>query len=529
MYDLLIKNGFIIDGTGSPGYHGDVAVKDGKIAKIKRRITDEAKESIDAAGLTVTPGFIDSHSHGDIILERYPDCRYKLEQGVTTEIVGLCGSSCAPISERYEEDGIKTNQDMMPGAAPDTSDHLRTFSEYMEYMGASAYGTNIAGYIGHNTIRIAVMGYEGRMPSEEELQQMKDYVKDAMEAGALGISLGTHYSPGSYSDVKEAIALCEVVVQYGGSLSVHMRSEDHKLLEGVAAVLELVRATGIPAVISHHKASGKPELCWGLPKQSLQMIEQANAEGYDVFIDQYPYTASATVMNSWLPMELHALGQNRLMQGFEDPDTRKEYRDMVLKGETTEEYFYGVMISTSESRPQYNGWMLLDAAKDEGSDPCDFLFDILHDDNMATGCINWRICEEDVKLIMQNPRVMVGTDGLMYPGCANCHPRSVASFPRVLGHYVREEKTLTLVDAVRKITGLPSMVYGLEGKGILRTGMDADITIFDADRIIDKADFKNCFLRCEGLSYVIVAGHIVVKDARYLGGVYGRMMKMNNN
>lgn len=525
MYDLLIKNGFIIDGTGSPGFHADVAVKDGKIVKIARKILGEAAQVIDATGLTVTPGFIDAHSHDDILLEKYPDCRYKLEQGVTTDVVGMCGSSCAPISDQYAEDGLKSNQDLMNGAAPDTKEHYGWFSEYMDYMGQKSFGANIAGYIGHNAIRIAVMGYEDRAPSEKEMAQMKAYVEDAMKAGALGISLGTHYSPGSYSDVNEAIELCKVVVDYGGSMTVHMRNEDHLLLEGVKEVLEIVHATHIPTVISHHKASGKPELCWGLPKQSLKMIEEANAEGYDIFMDQYPYTASATVMNSWLPKELHAIGQNQLIHDFGIPEKRKEYRDIVLKGETPEEYFFGVMISISDTRPEYNGVMLLDAAAKEGIDPCYFLFDLLRDDKMATGCINWRICEEDVKLIMQNPRVMVGTDGLMYPGCPNCHPRSVASFPRVLGHYVREEKTLSLMDAVRKITGLPSMVYGLEGKGILRTGMDADITIFNADTIIDKADFKNCFLRCEGLHYVIVAGHVVVKDAEYLGGLYGKMLR----
>ena len=527
MYDLLIKNGFIIDGSGSPGIHADLAVKDGKIVKIKRCIQQPAAQVIDAQGLVVAPGFIDSHSHDDLIMEKDPACAHKLEQGITTEIVGMCGFSCAPISDEHLEDGLRTNKNLMHDGVPTDNAHLKCYSQYQAHIKNLAFGPSVAGYVGHNTIRIAVMGYDNRDPSPEELQRMKDYVKDAMEAGALGISLGLFYAPGTYSKTQEAIELCRVAASYGGSLSLHMRNENEKLIEAVEEVLQIVRATGIKAVISHHKASGRPELCWGLPKRSLELIEEANQEGYDVFLDQYPYAASSTVLNSQLPKELHALGHDALMKGFADPETRKIFREKMLRGTTAEDYFFGVMIGASQSRRDLTGVMLLEAAKKENIDPCDLFFDLLLNDNMGTSCINWKISEEDVQMIMAYPRTMIGTDGLMYPGCTNCHPRATASFPRVLGHYVREVKNITLVDAIRKITGMPSMLYGLEGKGLLRVGMDADITIFNADTIIDCANFEHCFTKCQGLNYVIVAGHVVVTDAVYQGGLFGKALSIS--
>jgi len=305
-----------------------------------------------------------------------------------------------------------------------------------------------------------------------------------------------------------------------------MRYENHRVVEGVEEVLRIVKATGIRAVISHHKASGKPSLCWGLPKKTLAMIDKANEDGYDIFLDQYPYAASSTVMNCQLPTRLHSLGFEQLIKDFASKEKRADYKKEMLNGGTPEEFFFGVMIGASDSRPDLNGAMLLEAAKKENIDPFDLYFDLLMNDKMGTGTIHLWISEDDVKLIMRNPHTMIGTDGLMYPGCKNCHPRAIASFPRVLGHYVREEKVLTLVEAIRKMTGMPSMLYGLNGKGLLRVGMDADIVIFDADKIIDKANFENCFTKAEGVNYVMIAGNIVVKDANYLGGLYGKAMRI---
>lgn len=525
MYDLLIQNGFLIDGSGSPGIHADLAVQQGKIAQIRRNIRQPAAQVINADGLVVAPGFIDSHSHDDLILACDPAFAHKLEQGITTQIVGMCGFSNAPISDQFLQEGVRTNQNLMhTGLAPDNT-HLRLFSEYMDYVQQMCTGTNILGYVGHNTVRIAVMGYENSPPTARQLEKMQYYVEDAMRAGALGISLGLFYAPGAYSQTQEAIALCQVAAQYGGSLSLHMRHEDERMLQSVQEVLEIVHATGIRAVISHHKAAGKPALCWGMSRQSLALIEQANAEGYDVFLDQYPYTASSTVLSSLLPQSMHALGQQALLEGFADPGRRAAFCREMMQGTTPEEYFFGVMVGASESHPELTGAFLLEAAKQRGVHPCELLFDLLLGDRMGTSCINWRMDEEDVRRIMAYPRTMIGTDGLYYPGCTNCHPRAMGSFPRVLGHYVRQEGVLTLEDAIRKMTGMPSMLYGLQGKGLLRVGMDADITLFDPATVEDGADFQHCFAPNRGIHTVLVGGQVAVSGGKYQGGLFGRVLR----
>jgi N-acyl-D-amino-acid deacylase len=524
MYDVLIRNGRIVDGTGSPGYHADIAVQDGKIVKIRRQIQGDAREVYDATGLTVTPGFIDSHSHGDLVLENLTHSSHKLEQGVTTEIGGMCGFSAAPLSREHFTEGCKAITNLLPQGVCTDMEHHQSFKAYLAHLQTLALGPNMAMYVGHNTIRIAVMGYDDRIPTAAELEKMKEYLADAMEAGAIGISLGLFYAPGAYADLDELIALCHVAAEYGGSMSLHMRNEGAQLVESVEEVLKIVRATGIKTIISHHKVSGKPEKVWGLPKKTLAMIDAANAEGYDVFMDQYPYTASSTVLNIYLPKALHARGFAEILRRIADPVQRAEIRKEMLGDETPEDFFQGIMISASPSRPRYNAMMLNDAAQEEGVDPCELFFDLLLADELGTGSISWRIGEEDVKRIMQNPRTMIGSDGLMYPGCTSCHPRAFGSFPRVLGRYVREMGVLSLEEAIRKMTGMPAMLYELEGKGLLRVGMDADIAVFAADTIIDNADFKNSTARCTGLKYVFVGGRKVVEDAEYTDGLYGKVL-----
>ncbi len=524
MFDLLIRNGRIIDGTGSPAYHGDIGIRDGKIAAIRRKLNEDAMKILNVEGLTVTPGFIDSHSHGDLVMESMPHSRHKLEQGVTTEIGGMCGFSAAPISTAHFDAGCKAMTNLLPNGVCTDLAHHQNFQDYMQHIKTLALGPNMALFVGHNTIRIAVMGYDDREPTSDELEQMKDHVAQAMEAGALGISLGLFYAPGVYSKLDELIELCQVAHSYGGAMTLHMRNEGAMLVESVEEVLKIVRATGIKTVISHHKVSGKPEKVWGLPQKTLAMIDAINDEGYDVFIDQYPYTASSTVLNVYLPKSIHALGFTEILRRLGDPGERRKIRDMMMSGEAPDEFFQGIMISSSRTYPQYNAVMLNDAAETENMDPCDFFFDILLQDEMGTGSISWRIGEEDVQRIMQNPRTMIGSDGLMYPDCPGCHPRAFGTFPRVLGHYVREMKVLTLEEAIRKMTGMPSMLYELDGKGLLRVGMDADITVFNQETIIDRADFKHSFSRAEGLHYVLVGGEVVVEDAVFTGITNGKVL-----
>ncbi|MBQ1325500.1 MAG: D-aminoacylase [Solobacterium sp.] len=516
MYDLIIRNGYIIDGSGNPGFHADLAVRDGRIAAIGSRLPEDAKAEIDAKGHVVAPGFVDSHSHDDIIVESMPDMRHKLEQGVTSEVVGMCGFSVAPISDSHKNDGLRVLKSLMHEGHPTDNTYNRLYSDYVKHNNELATGPHFYGLIGHNTIRLAVMGFEDREPTPEELEKMKDYVRDAMEAGALGISLGMAYTPGTFSRTDELIALCEVAASYGGIMTLHMRYENGMLLEGVRETIEIARATGIRTVISHHKVIGTPAV-WGMTEQSLKMIDDANAEGLDIYLDQYPYTAVSTMLNSILPPKYLSLGYDGVLACLKDPVKRQEIKEAMLAERPAEDIFFGRLISSSPSHPELNNVRLLEYAEEHNIDVFDLFFDVLVWDDMNTSACAFLMSEEDVDRVMRHPRTMIGTDGLMYPNCPNCHPRAIASFPRVLGYYVRERHTIDLVDAIRKMTGLPSMVYQMEGKGLLRTGMDADIVIFNPDTIIDSATFEDCFARCPGLDYVLVGGEVAVKDAVYQG------------
>lgn len=353
MYDLIIRNGLIIDGSGNPGFHADLAIKDGKIAEIAKPILKPAVQEIDAAGRVVCPGFVDSHSHDDIILESMPDMKHKLEQGITSEIVGMCGFSCAPVSDRNKAEGLKALKALMNEGSPADNTYNKQYSDYIRHVKTIPTGPNFYGLIGHNIIRLAVMGTDDREPTPAELEEMKAYVRDAMEAGALGISLGMHYTPGFFAKTDELIALCEVAAQYGGIMTLHMRYEDGNLLEGVRETIEITRATGIRTVISHHKVIGTPKV-WGLTEQSLQMIDEAIKEGLDIYLDQYPYTAVSSTLVSNLPYEYLSRGTAEVLRCLGDPEERAKIKAKLLAEKPAEDFFFGRLIGSSKSHPELN-------------------------------------------------------------------------------------------------------------------------------------------------------------------------------
>ncbi len=521
MLDLLIRNARIVDGTGMPAYHADVGIKGGRIAAIAPAAAKmRAERAVDAAGLTLTPGFIDSHSHDDFVMETTPACPHKLEQGVTTEITGMCGHSVAPLSRAYYEEGCRVCATLCAkGVNTDPATHGR-FSTYLNAL-REDFGPNMAFHIGHGTIRTAVMGFARRRPTADELAEMKDHVRDAMEAGALGISFGLIYTPGTFAETEELIELCKVAAEYGGDMTIHMRNESHRLVESVEETLRIVRETGIRAVISHHKASGG-KANWGKTAETLPLIDAANREGYTVFLDQYPYTASSTGLNSEIPSAYLARPRDELLALMASPEGRAELTGAMLGGRTMEERFGRLMIGASGAYPEYSGMMVSDAAKLHGKTEAETVLDVLLADGLASTEISFGMCEEDVKRVLAHPRTMVGTDGLWYPGAMGAHPRAFGSFPRVLGHYVREEGVISFEEAIRRMTSMPAAVYGLKRKGLIRVGMDADLCLLDPDTIIDTADFKDWNARCPGLKHVFVAGEAVVTDSVHDGRLMGR-------
>ena len=525
MLDLLIQNARVVDGTGMSAYFTHVGIRDGKIALIAPVVKEEAKQVMDARGLTLTPGFVDSHSHDDMIMETVPGCPHKLEQGITTQIVGMCGHSAAPLSEQFYDEGLRICRSLCANGVNVDQPSRRDFPTYLKML-REEFGTSMGFHIGHGTVRTAVMGFARRKPTPEELEQMKAHVRAAMEAGALGISFGMIYTPGTFADTEEMIELCKVAAEYGGDMTIHMRNEGSRLVEAVEETLRIVRETGIRCVISHHKVGGGPAN-WGKVKQTLQMVDDINAEGYTVFLDQYPYYASSTGLSVEIPGAYLSKPKAELLEIMADPEKRKELIAAMTGGRDPDTCYETLMIGGSRAFPQYSGLLVKDAAKLHGKSRPDTILDVLMADDLASTEISFSMCDEDVETVMAHPRVMIGTDGLWYPGTMGAHPRAFASFPRVLGHYVRERKVVSFEEAIRKMTSMPAAVYGLKNKGMIREGYDADLCLLDPDVIIDAADFKNWNARCPGLKHVLVAGEVVVTDSVHDGRLLGKKLLRN--
>lgn len=500
MYDLIIKNANILDGSGSEAFVGDIAITDGKIAAIGTNLTD-AKEILDVAGLTVSPGWIDSHSHSDSAVLAYPDQLEKIEQGITFSITGQCGGSATPRADQ-------------------------TAAEWFEQALATPQGSGSVLMVGHNTIRRRVMGAENREPTPEELEKMKKLVADAMDAGAIGMSLGLYYVPGCYSKTDEAIALAKVVKEKGGLLACHMRNETDKLIEALEEYLLIAKESGCRAVVSHHKVGEMKN--WGKVTETLKMIDKANAEGMDVYMDVYPYTASHTTLAArFLPVQFHPPGTTNRVALLDDPKLCETVKAWGKErwGETID----WSILTKGPGCEEFRGMYIHDIAQKLGfEDDYDAVFYLIKKSKGDAGGCFFMMCEEDTELVMSHPRAMICTDSNVAMGKDTYHPRLRASFPRVLGRYVRERKVTSLPEMIRKMTSLPAEVYDLKGKGKIAEGYDADLCVFDPETILDQADYTNCTLPNLGLNYVLVDGKIVVKDGVYNGIRAAKVLTRNN-
>lgn len=522
MYDILIRKARIADGTGNPMYHADVAVKDGKIARIGYNLSDDAEKVIDGTGKVLAPGFIDAHSHADKRIEAVPHCARLLEQGVTTIIGGMCGGSAAPISAEHFEDSLRIC------GKKHSEESIRArldLTSYIRHLETIPLGSNFTFLVGHGNIRVAAMGYVPDKATPADLDRMRELTRQCMEAGAMGVSFGLIYPPGSYADTKEMIAVAEVVAQYGGVITAHVRGEGNTLIEATDELLRVARATGVRTIHSHHKASGGP-MNWNKTAATLSMMEKAVADGFDIFCDQYPYTASSNGMKSSIPEELHALGMEKLTEMMTDPAQREALRPAILKGKTSRDRFQYFMIGNSSSHPEYTGRMLNEIADELGVDPYDLHCDLLRDDKMGTTAIYLTACEEDVERVMKWDRTMIGSDGGSGETLTG-HPRTFGTFPRVLGRYVREKKMITLENAVRKMTYLPAMVYNLSTKGLIREGMDADLVLFNPVTVADLGDYVEPARGNTGFTCVLVNGKIALENDQVTGVLAGKPLFRN--
>ena len=500
MFDLIIKNGKIIDGSGSEGYTADIGIKDGKIEKIGSSLCD-AKRVIDADGLVVTPGFIDSHSHSDNAVFTHSEMKEKCEQGITTSVGGQCGSTRFP--EPLSED-----------------ERLRTAESYFNAAENIPQGSNLLTFVGHGAIRRAVMQHENRRPTAEELEKMKALVREAVRNGAIGLSFGLIYVPGTYAETDELIELAKACAEEGGILSAHIRNEADTVIEAVEEFITIVKASGARGVISHHKSCYEKN--HGKVNATLPLIERANAEGCDIYCDVYPYIASHTSLSArFIPKEYMA--NKRTLENLRDPKTRKEIKNKFNSPKPGR--LDWVLVNYCPERPEYQGKYVSEIADMMGCDDLEAALRVIEISNVsASGCY-FTMREEDVATVISYKRAMICTDSSVAKSSPSYHPRLRASFPRAIRRFVRELNVVSLPEMIKKMTSLPANVYGLASKGLIKEGYDADICVFDYEKLCDMADFVHPERRAEGLNFVIAGGEIIAENAIYTGAKPGRVLR----
>lgn len=526
-YEYVLRNGRIVDGTGSPWYRGDIAVDDGRIAAVGTVEMDGDVE-LNLDGDVVTPGFIDIHTHSDFTLPANRDAHSKVRQGVTLEIVGNCGTSAAP---RYGPAARSVNDWFASRGLDDDidPDEWESMAGYLDYLAADGLSLNVGSLVGHGNVRAAIMGYEDRAPSSNELDEMCTLVDEAMADGAIGLSSGLFYPPGCYADVDEVAALAEVAADHGGFYATHMRSESDELVESVEETLEIGRRADIPVQVSHHKAIGPDN--WGKVRATLRRMELVRRrEGLDVQCDQYPYVASSTSLGALLPNWAHDGGDDALLERLRDTETRSRIRD-ELKADRTNSWD-GILV-TGVQNPDLKdceGKTIAELADRETEEraPAEILLDIVLKDENRTMHVNFGMDEADVRTVMRHELTMVGSDGSSLCPCGPLgegvpHPRNYGTFPRVLGHYVRDEEVLSLERAVHKMTGMPASRLGLDDRGVLKRDVRADITVFDPDTVEQTGDFLKPAVYPDGVKHVVVNGEFVVRDGDHTGARPGEV------
>lgn len=500
VYDLLILNGRIVDGSGAPAYDGDIAVTGDKIAKIGDLGAANAIRVIDARGSFVAPGFVDLHNHADRNIGSNPAMENYLHQGVTTILTGNCGNSPVHLGE-----------------------YFRTIEE-------TGIALNLATLIGHNAVRREVMGNDDRAPTGDELEQMGGLVKAAMDDGAFGMSTGLIYLPGTYSETDEVVSLARVVAAEGGIYASHIRNEFDLIVDAIEEAITVGREAELPVQISHFKVADNS--MWGDSTITLGLVDAARAEGLDVTIDQYPYTAGSTGLANVLPSWARSGSQEDFQARLDDPETRARIKaDTIdkLNGARAAGDLSRITIASFPDHPEYAGKTMAEVTLMNGREPtiengAEVAMDILYDGGGSA--IYHMMVEEDVRRIMRAPYTSIASDGSAVPFGKNVpHLRNYGTFPRVLGKYVRDEGVLSLEEAIHKMSGMPAARINLDARGILREGMTADINIFDLEAVHDNEDWANPHQYASGFSHVIVGGVLVIDDGKRTDAFPGRVLK----
>ena len=524
-YDIVIRNGHVIDGSGSPWYATDIAIKDGRIAAIGRLGNVDAKQVIDAHGMVVTPGFIDMLDQSGHTLLMDGHAQSKIFQGVTTLITGE-GESAAPLNDKILEE-----------ERAQAKPTWRTLGEYFAHLQSQGIAVNFGTYVGAATAREMVMGYGDRKPTADELKRMQAIVADAMRDGAFGVSTALQYPPATFSTTPELIALAKTVAGFGGIYATHMRSEGNGEMAALDEVFDIARAAHIPVEIFHLKVAGHEN--WGSMPKVIAKIDAARAQGLDISADTYAYTAWGNDLASFIPPWAHAGGNAKLLERLKDPQTRARIeKDMQTPSDAWSNDWLEVpgphaveitSVHNAALKP-FEGKRLDDIAKTWHEKPIDALLDLLIKDHAATDVAVFGMSQPDVTLALKQPWVSICDDAAAQAptgklGQGHPHPRAYAAFARIIAKYVREDHALTLSEAIRKMTALPAQRMGLTQRGVIKDGMWADIDIFDPSKLRAPATFEQPKQLAQGMSYVLVNGVPVIADGKMTQALPGKVLR----
>lgn len=524
----LIKNGLIVDGSGNSSHYGDILLDGDKIEKIGENLQCEDAEIIDAKGFVVAPGFIDTHSHSSMLLFKDSLLTPKIRQGITTELVAQDGMGPAPVDDINLSSWIKA----MKGLEGEYNVEWtwRSVADYLERIEKVGLGPNVAYLAPHGNVRMISMGLDNRKPTEEEMTLMQANLAKAIDEGAFGMSTGMIYPPCCYADIDEFIQLGKILHDKDAVFVTHQRSEADSILDSMEEILTIGKESGCKVHFSHFKVCGKNN--WDKFPKVLDRLDRAKEEGMIVSYDQYPYVAGSTMMSVILPPWVHDGGTDKLIERLKDANLREKMKEDIANGIPGWDNFVefagleGIFVTFvgSEKNQDVVGKNLIEVGKCKGKDPLDAIFDVILEEENIVGLVDFYGTEEHVKLIMSRPEQNVCTDGIMG---GKPHPRLFGAFPRVLGKYVRDEKSFTLETAIYKMTGKSAAVLGLKDRGLLKEGYKADLVIIDYDNIIDKGDYTEPNQYPVGIEYVIVNGEVVIKEGEDTGKRPGKVLRKN--
>lgn len=522
--DLVLKNGRIVDGTGNPWFFSDVGIEGDVIVNVGK-VDRRSQETIDVRGQVISPGFIDGHCHSDLMILDDPESEIKLQQGVTTEVLGNCGMTPAPFAQR-NLDLLRSYVEPVLGKT-EREWSWETVESYMDGLRRAKPSENVAMYVGHGTLRIAVMGFENRPASAEELDRMKRLLEEGLQAGAVGLSLGLMYAPGSYTVREELAELCSVLPRYDGLLATHIRGEGKSLIPSIEEVIWVAETCGVPLQISHLKAAGKSN--WGSVTTAIELVESARSRGLDVTCDVYPYSAGSTTMMSLLPPWVLEGGVSRTLERLKDPPSRKRIEEELghehdgWDNHVPSTGWDSVYISSlsKDHGANLEGKNVAEISESREVRPADCMMDLLLEQDGKVSIVFFHMAGSDVDQVIRWDRSLIASDSL-HNQAEKPHPRLYGTFPHVLAKYVREDGALTLEEAIRKMTSFPARRFKLGKRGLIAPGYAADLVVFDPDTISDKATYDDPKHFPEGISCVLVNGTKVVESGVHGGARKGR-------